>query len=229
MNSAVTYVTAFLCGDSSKHTYHAYIAQFLQLANTGAPIVLFLDTRTGWVSFPSNVHIIDATLADTWIGQNVPKRVELPAIRSTTDTRECMMIMNAKPEFVLKASQLNPYSTEWFAWIDFGIGHVFKTPETTFSRILTIVPPSFPCMRTAGIWRHIPESIFDAVCWRYAGGFFLIHASLATEFDTVTKASIQRNLPRFAWEVNIWADVERNGFDLGWFQSDHNDSIIPFT
>jgi hypothetical protein len=225
----ITFVTAFLAGASPKHSRDDYLAWFQQLANTGVPIVLFLDPSVEWTTFPPNVRVVSATLRDTWIGHNVPTDVVLPTYRSPKDTREYMMIINAKTEFVLRASQLNAHNTDWFAWIDFGIGHVFRDPETTFARIRSLAPPPTPCIRTAGIWQHIPTALFDAVCWRYAGGFFLIHSSLVSTLHDAAVASIQRNLPRFAWEVNIWADIEQHGLNLGWFQADHNDSIIPFT
>ena len=225
----ITFVSAFLCGDSSKRPIDAYDKEFRRLADTGVPIVLFLDPKTGLSSFPPNVHVVSACLPDTWVGRNVPVDVVLPSVRSPSDTREYMMIQNTKPEFVLRASELNPWNTEWFAWIDFGIGHVFHDPVQTFERIRTLAPPSIPCIRTAGIWNHIPEDLFRCVCWRFAGGFFLLHRSCISGFYGASTASIERNLPHFAWEVNIWADVQRNGYDLGWFAADHNDTIIPFT
>lgn len=225
----ITFVTAFLCGDIAKHAPEDYRTWFQRLAETGVSIVLFLDPATQWTSFPSNVHVVSACVGDTWVGRNVPLDVCLPPDRGTKDTREYMIIQNTKSEFVLRASQTNPYGTEWFAWIDFGIGHVFRTPDATFDRIRSLVPPTTPCMRTAGIWRHIPDSVFEKVCWRYAGGFFLIHSSLVLKFHEEGIAAIQRNLPHFAWEVNIWADVEKHGMDLGWFPADHNDTIIQFT
>jgi hypothetical protein len=223
----ITFVTAFLCGDAPKHTYDVYLSQFLRLANTGAPILLFLDSRTGWTMFPENVKVIYAHLSDTWVGQNVSKDVSLPAIRSPADTLEYMMIQNSKTEFVFRASQINPWNTDWFAWIDFGIGHVFKDPENTFKRIRSLIPPENPCIRTAGIWNQRSENLFQGVCWRFAGGFFLIHKSLVSKFHEAVKMSIQRNKPQFAWEVNIWTDVEQSGMDLGWFLGSHDDTIIP--
>jgi hypothetical protein len=225
----ITFVTAFLCGSNPKRSIEVYRELFLRLAETGIPIVLFLDANTGWTSFPPNVRVVPASLADTWVGHNVPLDAQLPNMRSPPDTREYMMIQSAKSEFVVRATQVNPFHTEWFAWIDCGIGHVFRTPETTLEQLKTMAPPQTPCMRTAGIWRHTPESLFDAVCWRFAGGFFLVHATLADSFHEEVIKSIQRNLPRFAWEVNTWADVERNGMDLGWYPSDHGDSIVSAT
>ena len=223
----ITFVTAFIHRDGAKHTPNAYLAHFMRLANTGIPIVLFLDRISQWKSFPKNVKIIDISLSETWVGENVPDDVVLPVCRSSTDTREYMMIMNAKTEFVLRASQVNPFHTEWFAWIDFGIGHVFRDPDVTFERIRTFVPPTTPRVLVAGIWNHIPDSLFDRVCWRYAGGFFLAHVEYISKFNECVQSSILRNLPRFAWEVNMWADVERNGLPIQWFECDHNDTIIP--
>ena len=223
----ITYVTAFLCGKSPKHTYDTYLTHFRQLATTGIHIVLFLDKNTGWNSFPKNVLVIDSSLDETWVGKNVPKQAELPAIRSGNDTCEYMMIQNTKTEFVFRTSQINPYNTEWFAWIDFGIGHVFKEPEQTFERIRTLNPPKTPCIRTAGIWGHMSDKSCDRVCWRFAGGFFLAHVSRILQFHEAVKANIATNLPRIAWEVNVWGDVERGGIDLGWFPADHDDTIIP--
>jgi hypothetical protein len=222
----ITFVTSFLCGSNPKRSPDVYLDLFLRLADTGIPLVLFLDERTGWSSFPPNVHVIPASLSDTWAGRNVPTDAVLPELRSPEDTRDYMMIISAKSEFVARAAQINPFTTEWFAWIDFGIAHVVRSPDTTLARLKAMVPPPTPCMRTAGIWGHTPEQLGDAVCWRFAGGFFLLHTSLADKFHEEVIKSIQRSLPRIAWEVNVWADVERSGMDLGWYPSDHDDSIL---
>lgn len=223
----ITYVTAFLVRPTSKHSIFEYKSHFDRLVETEIPIVLFLDRQLSW-SFPEHVYVIPISLEDTWVWNHVPTSVELPPVRSPTDTREYMMIQNAKTEFVWKASQLNPWDTEWFAWIDFGIGHVFREPET-YQRLRRLLPPSLPGIHTAGIWHWTPNNLFHNVCWRYAGGFFLIHESRIEKFHEAVQASILHHLPKFTWEVNIWADIEHRGVDLGWYQADHNDTIIPFT
>jgi hypothetical protein len=222
----ITYVTAFLLRPESKHPVEEYKAHFERLAATGISIVLFLDRQVSW-TFPENVHVLPVSLEETWVAQNVPECVELPSIRSASDTREYLMIQNSKTEFVWRASELNPWKTEWFAWIDFGICHVFREPERTLERIRILVPPECPCIRTAGIWEGSYPDFFNQVCWRYAGGFFLIHQSRIEKFHEAVQTSILRILPQFAWEVNVWADVERRGVELGWYRADHNDTIIP--
>ena len=222
----ITYVTAFLLRPNSKHPVEEYKAHFERLAATNISLVLFLDRQLSW-TFPDNVHVLPISLEETWVAQNVPETVELPTFRSASDTREYLMIQNSKTEFVWRAFELNPWNTEWFAWIDFGIVHVFRQPGETLGRIRSLAPPKFPCIRTAGIWEGSYPSFFNRVCWRYAGGFFLIHQTYVEKFHEAVQTSIARILPQFTWEVNVWADLEDRGLELGWYQADHNDTIIP--
>lgn len=227
LSMSLTLVTAFLRLPLAKHNEETYRAQFEKLSSLGVPMVLFLDRRYDW-TFPDHIHVIPLSLEDTWVASVVPANPVLPLQRSPVDTREYMMVMTAKTEFVADAARRNPFGTDWFAWVDFGIGHVFKDPVTTFGRLASLRLPRTPCIRTAGIWTQlwVPQ---DQICWRFAGGFFLCHRSLAPVFDKAVRESILRRLPSFSWEVNTWADVEQTGLDLGWFAADHNDSIIPFT
>lgn len=224
----ITFVTGFLCGDVSKHPPSRYLEWFYHIANTNIPIVLFLDPASGWTSFPPNVVVVPLRLEDTWVGQNVPLDVILPQTRGI-NTREYMLIQNAKTEIVFRALQLNPFHTEWFAWIDFGLYHVFKTPEQTLARIRSLLPPEKPCIRTAGIHASLAQDIRTDICWRYAGGFFLAHASKIQVFHEKVLATVQKNLPHLTWEVNTWAELERDGLQLGWFLGSHDDTIIPFS
>jgi hypothetical protein len=225
---SVTLVTAFLHLPTAKRDEVTYRAQFAKLVACKRPTVLFLDRRSSW-DFPPHVRVIPVSLEETWGASIVPDSVDLPLDRSPVDTRDYMLVMTAKTEFVSRAAAENPFGTDWFAWVDFGIGHVFKTPEETFARLAALRGPEAPCLRTAGIWTWTPDDLSSRVCWRFAGGFFLAHRTLAPIFDAAVRASIVRRLPSFTWEVNTWADVERHGLTLGWFPADHTDSLIPFT
>lgn len=221
----ITYVTAFLHGSNPKRGYADYKAYFDVLARTGIPILLFLDHRSTW-SFPGNVHVERVRFEDTWTAKYIPDTGVLPDHRGSTDTLEYMRIQNTKPEWLWRASHLNPFRTDWFAWIDFGIVHVFRNPEATLERIRTLVPPAHPCIRIAGIWSLISRQT-SAVNWRFAGGFLLAHRSRVEDFFTTSCECISETLPAVTWEVNIWAIMESNGFAFEWFHSDHNDTIIP--
>lgn len=222
---SITFVTAFLHGSDPKRSYEQYRQHFDALARTGVPIVLFLDARSTW-TFPKNVCVEPVLLKDTWAGKYIPDAGILPPQRGSKDTIEYMRIQNTKPEWLYRAMFFNPFHTDWFAWVDFGIAHVFRHPAETFERIRLLRPPKRPCIKIAGIWRSAAP-VFDSVNWRFAGGFLLAHRSRIEDFYIKSCECISKNLPYVAWEVNVWARMESEGFPFEWYASDHNDTIIP--
>lgn len=225
----ITFVTSFLQGDNPKHSLDAYKAYFEPFAHRGLPIVLFLDKSLDW-EFPSNVKVyrVDGH-SNTWIGHTIPDDANLPRIRGPNDTLLYLKIQNSKLHRMLDAASINPFNTEWFAWIDFGLTHVFRTPSQTIDRLENLQPPPTPCLQTAGIWSHYSIiDIWNRICWRFAGGFLLAHRSKLPDLCSKYESLVKRNLPRFTWEVNYWALLEsEEGIDFGWFAADHDDRIIP--
>jgi hypothetical protein len=224
----ITFVTSFLRSDNPKHSLDAYRAYFQPLADRGLPIVLFLDKSIDW-EFPPNVKVyrVDGC-SNTWIGHTIPDNAVLPRIRGPNDTLLYLKIQNSKLHRMLDAARINPFETEWFAWIDFGLTHVFRTPIQTIDRLEMLQPPETPCLQTAGIWGYSVADVWDRICWRFAGGFLLAHRSKLPDVCSKYESIIARNLPRFTWEVNYWALLEsEEGIDFGWFVADHNDTIIP--
>lgn len=211
-----------------KRTAEEYKCYFDKLVETNISIVLFLDKQFDW-TFPSNVVVYPVSLEECWVSTHIPKDVTLSKFRKD-NTREYMMIQNSKPEFLYKASQINPFQTEWFAWIDFGIVHVFKTPETTLERLKKLEIPDKKGVYMSGIWPAIMpyENYLFGVCWRFAGGFVVAHKDLIHPFLLSCQRRILERLPEFTWEVNIWADLEHT-FPIKWLPAEHNDSIIPYS
>jgi hypothetical protein len=220
-----TLVTVFLHGSNPKRSYDEYKKRFDCLVALEIPIVLFLDKRSSW-SFPPHVMVHKVSLSDTWVGKHIPDTSILPTERSHFDTCEYLKIQNTKTEWLYKASQENPFQTEWFIWVDFGIEHVMKTPKDTLLRLKNIQVPTTPCIRTAGIWPRTSPSI-GCVNWRFAGGFLMIHTSRVRELHERVCAKLLEIQPAITWEVNVWNLLENDGIDFGWFLSDHNDTIIP--
>lgn len=221
----ITYVTAFLCGRTPKRSYDAYKGYFDRLAATGLPFVVFLDRRLDW-TFPSNVFVLPVLLEETWVAQHVPSNAELPPIRNPVDTLEYMLIQASKLEWVERATYLNPWKTDWFAWIDFGIVHVFRDPDSTLNRLQRMGPPATREFRTAGIWAHKTADVWKQICWRFAGGFFLGDTESVRSVEAQFRETIERSLPKFTWEVNLWALMESNGVPMGWYIASHDDTII---
>jgi hypothetical protein len=220
----ITFVSAFFLTAVPKRELDTYKADFEKMAATGIPIVLFLDEQLDWV-FSENVRVTRTRFSDTWIHHTVPDDAILPEERAHYDTLPYMKIQHSKTEWMVRAIEANPFQTEWFAWVDFALPHVFWDPETV-RRLPTLKPPSHPCLVTPGIWPYSLEGVWDRVQWRFAGGFLLGHASMFQLLDIRLKDLVRRVLPKFSWEVNYWAMLERDGIPFGWFQANHNDSMI---
>lgn len=221
----ITYVSAFFPSKVPKRPLETYKVDFDKMVSTGISIILFLDENLRWV-FPENVHVVPTRFSDTWVDQNVPEHVELPTERNTGyDNVEYLKIQHSKTEWVTRAINMNLFQTDWFAWVDFALPHVFWSSET-LNVLANLQPPSTPQMFTAGIWGYSTDDIWNRVQWRFAGGFFLGHKDHLVVLHERLKDLVLRTLPKFAWEVNYWAMLEKEGFDFGWFQANHNDSIL---
>jgi hypothetical protein len=131
-----------------------------------------------------------------------------------------LKVQHSKTEWVVRTIEANPFQTEWFAWIDFALPHVFWDP-TTVTRLQTLTVPNSPTLITPGIWPYSLENEWNRVQWRFAGGFMLGHASRFRELHEKMQALVIQTLP-----VNYWAMLEKQGMEFGWFQANHNDSML---
>ena len=59
------------------------------------------------------------------------------------DTMEYMFAICNKTEWVRKAIEINPYNTEQFVWLDFGLYHVINNHECFSKNIKSITPDFF--------------------------------------------------------------------------------------
>ena len=223
----ITYVSAFfLPTDRPPHPpADVYRAQFDRLVDSGISILLFLDSRVDW-TFPSNVHVLRVSFEDTWI-HRVTQDVALAvtSARVEKDTLGYMKIQHSKVEWLRRAGDLNPYKTEWFAWVDFGLSKLLD--EATLKRLRRLPVPDTPRLVTPGPWGWIGCNVWVDIQWRFCGGFLMIHASKIPGFWKAYTKTVLETMPAFTWEVNLWALMEWGGYDFGWVKGNHNSTIIP--
>jgi hypothetical protein len=212
---------------------------FRQIANTGVPIILYVDAEIkaafDWAQFP-NVVLRDVDYSKSWTYKVCSLyKGNLPASRNMVkDSFLFLCLMNMKIEFIVNAVNENPFNTEHFAWIDFNLSHIFKRKTATcnYMKFLTTCKWKPRFIANPGCWEKGQgmESIVDNINWRFCGGFmigdgqsFLDLFDLYLEHFTI----FMHRYRHITWEVNFWAWLEVNaGWEIVWFKADHDDSIV---
>jgi len=253
MKSNVTLVTAFydLEEDRSKDKSNVrYWNLFQHLCETGLPICLFVSKSFAVeaelvlkkyknVKLMSDSLTIQSTLTYQLIYNN-PTSVQLPENRTTHhDTKNFMVMMNSKPEFVAQVATTNPFDTSHFAWIDFGICHVLKDIPNTLNWLKLIcwskLKPKmllFPACWTKSFSFARIEHVHSSINWRFCGGFYIGDmASVLCFSDSCNKSLVTwvNEKHRLTWEVNLWAWMEslpEFDFEPDSYLADHNDTIL---
>jgi hypothetical protein len=159
------------------------------------------------------------------------KAPHLPARRNPVkDTRDFMILMNAKTECLNIVRNEAPSSTHYI-WIDAGITKIFTDPTRTLTdMMLNIGNAPRDQILIPGCWdsRAELDALTQAICWRFCGGFFVVpeeHVQLfaATALDACESIRLATGLA--IWEVNIWAMVEPR-LPIQWTRGDHNETIF---
>lgn len=162
------------------------------------------------------------------------------------DTIEYIIMMCHKTEYMEKAIRLNPYHSQQFVWLDFGIYHILETkteetPTNTFEQsVLDLQKKEYTGIRIASIW-NLPTleyfsekfniGVYSDIMWVFAGGIFGGDTeSLLLFSEQVKKKCIQVITERksIVWEVNIWLllMLENNTPFLPYYCDGHNSAML---
>lgn len=246
--STITFVTALLdlSEDRSKDkSVQTCVNHFRTFAAYGFTIALYVSESLQEIGesltshFP-NVRLMGIiNLEDTWTDQTIRQvSLSLPERRTEHhDTRNFMTLMNAKIEFVAKAIDANPFNTTHYAWIDFSINHVIRSPHETYKRLnayahsdLSSNMLTFPACWTKERSELCIQSIAKQIHWRFCGGFFLGDKNSVLDFFQQYKQLFPTFLNQhktLVWEVNVWAWMESisTWAPESWIAG-HDDSIL---
>ena len=218
--------------------------QFQYLLDTGIQICLFTDKQSvcQFAEFDikyNNLFVIDTVRFEELLVCRLLNGLEykLPSKRNEKkDSKEYLLLMNSKTDFVNRAINIDPFHSLYFAWIDFSIAYVFKNKSITlkllsylsFSRNIQdsflLVPGCYEVME------YVSPHFLGNEILCYCGGFFIgskdrlkqISESYKLHFvDFVSKTK------RLTWEVNMWCWFEyKKLINIDFLLSDHNDKII---
>ncbi len=129
------------------------------------------------------------------------------------DTALFHIIQIAKTEFVKKAIEINKFSNDIYAWIDFGISKIFTTDEEFYKTILNISSKldnlENNTIKIPGCWKlNLTDNTndFSRVNWYFCGGFFIGYKCKLIEFEKCIKEELKNileNEKKLIFEVNI--------------------------
>lgn len=244
MESKITIVSAFVTNvNNVDRTLESYFNYGKLLLESDLPKIIFVDEpmleliHNSSLDYNNNkTLIIKINKTDTYLYKyiNDVSNFNINSTNSKKDTIEFMFTMCSKTEWLKRAILLNPFNTNNFIWLDFGLRHVFKCDDDSFiSKINSLKCKTYENVRIASIWNldyKYNVDIEKDIAWYFAGGVFggnkdslILFADKMKEkcIDIITTKKC------IMWEVNIWYLIylENKGlFDN--YQCDHNDSII---
>jgi hypothetical protein len=239
-----TFVTAFINIENVEEKAVSWrFEKFMDLVNTGINLCVYYDStsenRIKEIACEnSNVKMMNKFSMKDLFSYRICGEIENLEMPNTDnvnkDTKEYMMLINSKIEFIHEAIKMNPFGTNYFAWIDFSISKVFTT--TRYVSILSELN-NIKCDKTilaiAGCQENRvknDDEMLYSINWRFCGGFFFGDSDSLEDFYNLYVELFPKFIEktrRIVWEVNFWAWLECNSsWSPEWYLADHNDSII---
>jgi glycosyltransferase involved in cell wall biosynthesis len=230
----IVYITAIY----NVHNYRSnesVFADFAPFLKSSFSIVLFTDETNIPPEILTNPSIQVIVLPRTEIKSfQFSDETILPSQRNPEkDNREFLGLMNAKPEFVKRASEL--VSADAYVWFDAGILKISRHRDRFVERMgkfyeshklhpnQIIIPGCIPREKINF------SQMFSFPIWRFCGGLFIVPYAHAQNFCDIHREQLEKckTLNSLTWEVNLFAAMERDHPDLfRWYAADHNDSIV---
>ena len=234
----IFYISALFLPSNLYRSIDKYVYHFEQLASTGIKIGLYLDpllTHLGeYLSkVYNNVIILDYLKFDDSFVNTV--NVQLPNNRNTKkDTTEYMLIQLMKLNCMSRASNDDRINTQFIAWIDFGVFHMFKNikklqeifRELKFNDKLLrtkIYAPGCWNIQFINLIKGYGRDVWNNIFWRFSGSFLIGSRDLFTLAYRTQQKYVISNLPKLTWEVNYWIFLD-DIFE--WYEGNHDDSLI---
>jgi len=150
------------------------------------------------------------------------------------DTVAYMITICLKTEWMREAVDINPFGSDHFVWVDFGIRHVFNCDDTAFINTLeTLTHRPHDKIRIASIWnlqQNTNKNVYEEILWYFAGGVFGgSKEKILTFADLMREKCLQiiHEKQTLMWEVNIWYLIYLENKELfDCYYCDHNNTII---
>jgi len=231
---AMTIVTAFIVSNTRPdRSVSAYLALGRTLLDCKVPTVLFMDDAYLDHFEPmEHVHMIPVNKNSLELNayRDQFTQFKLTTDNPCKDTLDYVILMCSKTEWMRKAVQLNPFQTEHFVWVDFGIHHLFGNDPLNIQSLHY----EGDQVRIGRIWDPTyvrnPEDLYHKIAWYFAGGVFGGKRKALLEFDILMKKKcieIIQERKGLMWEVNVWRLIYLENPQLfSLYACNHNPSLL---
>jgi hypothetical protein len=245
MTFATTIVSAFMTGVNSRKDID--IRQYIEFGNKlmviPVPKVIFLEQHIYETHFQES-HSLGKYPLTTFIMMNKSDIYLYPYIDEITDfhinsakpekdTIDFLFVQCNKTEWVHQAITVNPFKTEQFTWIDFGIYHVVRNDVLFDKLIRNISQTESAKVSICNCWNlRLPfvRNIHKDVAWYFAGGIFGGEPEYLIQFaDRMKEMCISYIHERksMVWETNLWYLVYKKYPELFTpYLADHNSCML---
>jgi hypothetical protein len=244
--SSITIVSAFVSNANShdSHKNGEYLKNGKLLLKSTTPKIVFLDDAmfsqiTKHDYDPETTKIVLYGRDQMYFMKHVDNIQNIPATNNPAkDTKEFLMVMWSKTEYMREAVLLNPFNTGHFVWVDFGIRYVCKGSSDNeyidkLNRLQQPITAPANKIRIGGIWNPIRNyniNVMAGVCWLFAGGVFGGSAGSLLMFSEEMRAACEELVTTHkcaTWEVNVWYIIyikHPELFDI--YPASHDETLI---
>ena len=236
-----TIVSALLTNINSSRNIEIYIECGKKLCNININKVIFIEEHifnTYFINekYPLTTFIFTSKEQLYLYKYNKDDLTDFNKLCSdnpSKDTIEYMYVQCSKTEWIRTAIEINPYDSEQFVWVDFGIYHIMNNDENLFIQVISnLNNKSYENIRIGSGTCYNIETIYTHIQWIFLGGIFGGHKDRLIEFANLMKEKcidIITNQKTIMWEVNIWFLIYLENNDLfNRYIANHNASMLMF-
>jgi hypothetical protein len=236
-----TFVSAFLTNVNSFRSIDKYIEYGKKLINSNHFKIIFIEeyVYTNYIkndiiqNTNTNTIFIFIKETDLYFYDYYSKLTDFSVNTDnpSKDTIEYMFVQCNKTEWIREAIHKNPFNSEQFIWLDFGIYHVINNDDDFYYGLYKLNTKVYGNIRIPlGSPDFDNKNIFKNVIWFFLGGIFGGHKDTLLQFADIMKnkcVTIMENNQTIIWEVNIWylIHVEYPDLFVG-YHADHNLSML---
>lgn len=243
MNPRTTIVTAFMTkiNNIDFRSYNTYIDYGNKLLSLECPVVIFIEQAMFDLHYKDESHLypncrfVIFERYENYLYKHLQlvTKYEVTTNNPSKDTIGYMFVQCHKTEWLRKAIELNPFHTENFTWIDFGIYHMIKNDEILKESVGILATKLYPSVRIASCVdprEPCNVDIYHQVVWFFAGSIVGGNSETLLKFADIMKEfciNIIKEKNHIMWEVNIWYLIYKEYPEIfDFYPCDHNASIL---